>query len=237
MNKPGSINTKRLIITAGAFIILSAVLLFWARDVIRELVVNPISYLVWLFGILIRVTPQIFFWLSLLVISLMIAYRSVSAKRKVYAQLPGVLPEQATGPASSGRVEYWANKVHLMRNARSAYFQSTFHLALNRLLINLLAHRYRVAANQVEERVREGWIDLPPDIREYLLEGSGPRFAGQGSFWYEIWQNIVEWFRSLFYSIWYANRAIPAAAEEQRVIRILEYIEGELEVQNDNAGR
>ncbi len=171
MDKTKDPRIRRYIIIAVVSVVLSVVMMFWARDVIREAIVLPLSYLIYVIGILVDYTPQIFFWIVLLLIGLRIAYLSISRKKKRTDDEYGDYYRASDDPyVTSGRVLFWANKVYQLRTGRGTYFTRTFHESLNRTLLQLLAYRYRITPHQVEERLKEGALELPQDVREYALK-------------------------------------------------------------------
>jgi hypothetical protein len=257
---------RRFIILTVVFILLSIVMLFWARDVIREVVVLPLSYLLYLFGILIDYTPQIFFWIILLLIGLRIAYLSISRKKvKDEAELARFRRPIDDFPGSNGRVWFWTNKVHLLHEGRGVYYTSTFHQALSHTLFQLLAYRYRMTVPQVEEGVKNGSLALPQDIRDYALEFLTYGEKAKGRFWDFTWEKINSALRKAFTGLKLAVQAIAGGVRpghqqtlrldgrdhsdtstqrmdsresgiDAQVRRILKFMEEELEVPHDDTG-
>lgn len=236
-----SINPKRLILSIVILLAISAALLLFARDLIREVFVIPISYLIWIIGIFARTTPQIFFWIGLLVISALIAYRSLWGRRRIEAP-PSIdmLDLLTLNAPSQGRVSFWRIKTALLRNS-GTYYQVGFHNTLGRLLLDLLAYRYRLTPSQVEDRLEEGTLDVPDDIRQYVVE-SQSRYMGQdGEYFKELWQAFVNWLRGLIARQSRNDQPGPLFSgrrglNDPRISRILDYMKEELEVSHDDSG-
>ncbi len=257
---------RRFVIFAVVFILISIIMLFWARDVIREVVVLPLSYLFYLAGIIIDYTPQIFFWIVLLLIGLRIAYLSISRKKtKDEAELALYRRPIGDSPVTSGRVWFWLNKVHLYRSGRGAYYSNTFHQALSQTLFQLLAYRYHTTVPQVTESVKDGTLALPQDIREYALECLMYNERAKVGFWNLTREWMASALRKAFSRLKLALRitdggAIPAGPQvagldtqdpsnftdknkderltgvDAQVRRILMFMEEELEVPHDDTG-
>ncbi len=232
-----SINAKRLVLAAAVLLVILLVLLFYARDVIREVVVLPVSYLFWAGGILLRTTPQFFFWIALLLILALAAFRSLSGKRKETAPTPPELFEMEATRDAGGRVMFWAIKVNLMRQTNGAYYLNTFHNTLGKLLLEVLAHRYRLTSLQVEERLRDGTLNVPPEVREYALTGMGRFEPDQIGFLAYLWRRVREFVNMLTAGMKSSAPETLLGRDDSQVARILEYIEEELEVRNDNSGQ
>jgi Ca2+/Na+ antiporter len=266
MENPKAPNYRRLAILGGLFFILSIVLLFWARDVVREMIVLPLSYIFFVIGVLIDYTPQIFFWIVVLLLGARIAYLSVSRKRKRSEEEIRFFRPVEERPVTSGRVMYWANKVHLLRSGRGVYYTRTFHEALSKTLFQLLAYRYRISPVQVEEGLKDGSLDIPPEIREYALERMRDDVNVKERSWDTFWdgisaafQNVLVLLKTAFQKVAGGTNSMPVQVQsvdaqghsdqaarrndsrladiDTQVRRVLNYMEEELEVPHDDTGR
>jgi hypothetical protein len=236
---PRRVVTRRILVFGALLLVLSAVLLFWARDVVREVFVLPISYLIFVTGIFIKSVPQMFVWLSLLVIAIAIALNSITARKKTMAPPLPQMVELAYNPPSEGRVAYWAYKVRLFRAGGSAFYQANFHLSLARMLVELIAHRYHITQYQAEERLRHGTLDLPPEVMEYARSALSRQEVIQTTFAEWFRQAIVERVRS-WLRITTGQSPIQRTDDAGYGVRlavILRYMEEELEVSHDSDNR
>lgn len=226
-------NPRRLTITAILLSILVIALALWTRQLIYEVFVLPISYIFYVAGIIIDTTPQIFFWLAALVLSFWVAYRSLRARPAVPPPIAaGQLRE---GPSSTGRLLYWLSKVNLLRHYRSSYYQGSFHQALGRLLVEMLAHRQRLTSTEVEESIRRDEIDLPPDVREYARYCFVRTSSTQTYFFRQVWEDVLEFFRiRLRLTSPSLNSNTPSARAGRLVDSVIHYMENELEVPHEH---
>jgi hypothetical protein len=246
-------NFRRLAIFMGLFLLLSISLLFWARDVVRELVVVPLSYIVWLFGILVDYTPQLFFWIALLFIAFRIAFTSLSRKRKRNPPASRAAFDMSESPVTRGRISFWVTRVDFLQSRQGEYFSHAFHSSLGKMLLDLLAYRYRLSTSQVEEWLKEGLLDLPADVRAYALESLRPLEGTQAGFLVDLRDWMVNLLQGGIYRLQttlhrmvgstnqgksgWAGHADPRLTQENpRVRRILQFMEEELEVLNDDNG-
>jgi hypothetical protein len=232
-------NPRRLAVLGGVVLALSAALLFWARGFIREVIVLPLSYLIWVGGVFLETTPQIFFWAALLLLAGMAAYRSLVGSRRAAAPLAPDVVDYLPERARSGQVAYWAGRIGALRAGRSPYFTGALHQAVTRLLLDTLAYRYHLTPNQVEDRLRAGSLDVPEPVRDYALGGMRRLDPEPVPLWQQAWTRLSTYLRALL-------RAQPAAPAEQddldpqnaaRVRFIIEYLEKELEVSHDHHSR
>jgi hypothetical protein len=230
-------NPRRLAIFVFLFVFFSIALVFLARDLIHEMIVLPVAYLLFLARIFIDSTPQVFFWLAVLLISGWIAYRSLYRRRKRadYYTVGHAVTEEPRG--GQGRMSFWTTKVNVARRYGGSYFGSGFHLALGRLLIEMLAHRYRMSIGQVEDRIRSRTLDLPPEVEEYLLSSIN-RTEFQGSRLQRLWQEFLNklhlWF-SLPLPRQASEKTISSAL--QGIDKVIYYMEEELEVSHEHPGQ
>jgi hypothetical protein len=234
-------NPRRLILFVVLMALVSAGILLWARDIVREIFVLPISYIIFLFGVLVRTTPQFYFWIVLLMITFMMAYRSVKRKRQAPKRAPSsVLAELSLEPMRRGRVHFWANKVRLMRTSGSNYYSSNFHQSLGRLLVDMLAYRYRLSPIQIEQSLRSHTLDVPEQVRVYILLSMRPLTPDTRGFLASLWDEIVRAVKGFLEGRFpHENQAggiNPANQVESNVAWILKYMEEELEVPHDDSG-
>ena len=235
MNQKRAPNFRRLAIFAAALIILSSVMIFWGHDVIREVIVLPLSYIFWVLGIIVRVTPQIFFWIVLLLIAIQIAWRALVVTRKA-PRKAGPYLDDVPSPTSGGRAAYWDKRVSLMRTARSGYYANTFHSALSRLALDTLSYRYRQPVRVIENQLKANTLNVPPEVRDYLLSHEERQEGTYRGFFGELWQNLVDFALDSWARITTGQKARPAPVDPQ-VAFILNYLEEELEVSHDDSGQ
>lgn len=236
MNPPPAFNPRRLIVTAVLALAAITAILLWAQGIVREVFVLPLSYLWYLIRILTITTPEWYFWAVLLVLLTVAGFRTLAGKRTVYYQPPlSEMAELGHSSAASGRVLYWAQKVQLMRRGASRYYMTNFHNTYGRLLVNVLSHRYRITPREVENRLHDGTLEVPQEIREYALFALERDAVQPVGFLPWLWRNIVERVREMFPSR--QPDVTSTERDDPRVAAILRYIEDELEVSHDHTGR
>lgn len=239
MNREPSINHRRLITILVVLMLISGAVFVWLRDIVREVVVIPVSYLLFVAGIVVDTAPQLFFWLVVILIAFWIAYRSMSTRRRAAPTMNvPILRDMGDKAPYGGRVAFWSTKVNHMRRYRSVYYQSTFHVSLARLLIELLAYRYRLTMLETEERLRGDLLDVPEEVRAYVLSSLSRREITHQKFFRRLWRMILETVQR-----WMPGRSEtsvnladnqPESPAEAQLVRIIHYMEEELEVPHDH---
>ena len=221
-----NLNPRRLIVIGVVLLVVSAAVLYWGRAIIRDTIVVPISYLLWLVGVLLRNMHQQYFWIVALIIAFVIAYRSFLSNRKKREPVE-MVPDIA---APSGRVEYWVARVNLMR--MGMYYQSTFNEALGRLTLDLLAYRNRLTVRQVEQGLQSETLRVPEEVRNFLLTYVLSRNFERVPYFVYLYRSVRLWFFSRT-----KRRALRRDLLPEDTQCVIDYMEEELEVNYGNTGQ
>ncbi len=86
-------------------LVIAVILAFFLQDVIRSLVVTPLAYLTWVFKLLLSSIPQLFLWILLLAVLILLIIASL------VAWIPVQKSRQKASPQSVGPVENLAGWV------------------------------------------------------------------------------------------------------------------------------
>jgi hypothetical protein len=148
---------------------------------------------------------------------------------------PPQLAEMAYAPPSEGRVAYWEYKVRLLRAGGSAFYQANFHTTLARMLVELISHRYHITLYQAEERLRQGSLDVPPEVVEYARFALSRSEIIQTSFAEWFRRAVIERIRSRLFP--WLEKKPTRSTDDPRIAVILHYMEEELEVPHDSDNR
>ena len=158
---------RRFWLPALLVLLLAPLLVFPLRDLVRELIVVPLSYVAWFGDLLLQSLPPIFFWIILIFIALRIALRSLRRPAQ-----PEGAPEspEATYPTP---VALWARRLRLTRVGRYSRWRLAHHLS--ELAAEILAHHQGITPREARERIRDGEFEAPPEIHTYLHLGMSPQ--------------------------------------------------------------
>jgi len=141
---------------------LAVLLMFSLRNFVREMFALPLSYAIWLIGILMQTIPQVWLWTGLVVIALIWALRSLDRERRPAPAAPG----KSTYPARGG-IDVWADRINMLLTGK--YSRHRFGYFIGKLILDVLSHEERVNFRDIERRLERGEIDAPPVVRDYLL--------------------------------------------------------------------
>lgn len=226
-------NTRRLMVVALIVLMLTSAVLIFFRGIVRELIVVPISYIFWVIGTFVRNTNQEFFWVALIIIALLVAYRSMKPQKKAEFYDDGSSPYTSSNSLSpnQGRVSFWATRVGLIRFG--PYYQTSLRDAVSQLLLDVLAYRYRLTRRQVEQRVQDGSLKVPPEIRQFLQTSIFMYRVEQVTFFQYVLRQLRFWFLSKF-----KKSSSGTVMLDPDLARVVQYMEEELEVSYyDHSGR
>jgi hypothetical protein len=175
----------------------------------------------------------LFFWLAVLFIALITAWRSIrppkkSKEEEFYRPLTS---DDTLSTGGRGRVGYWLTRVHTLR--MGSYYQSNFNQGVSRLLVEMLAYRHHLTPRQIEQALEKGKLNVPADIADFVHNNAAQYIQARPD--YIAW--LINSFRE-----WLLNRIKNTPVDSTYVLdpavrRVITYMEEELEVSYDQSGR
>lgn len=126
------------------------------KDVIRESIVQPIYYLLSLAILVFDSLPQQFVWGFLILVGIVIYSRSLLFDK---AQPREVLKNPTI---YKGHVVTWARWIDLAQ--LGDIYKVKLARELGNLALDTIAHREQLEINEARQQIREGKINLPPEI-------------------------------------------------------------------------
>ncbi len=131
------------------------------QDFVGYVFVTPFLYLFWVGRLIFEAIPQIITWGLFLVIALTIALYSLLKHRP-----PLRRSQRAFKTAHQERIETWLKLIE--RTDQETYYQWQLAQHLRKLTLAILAHDERLPTRQIQQRLTEGELDIPPEIEAYL---------------------------------------------------------------------
>jgi hypothetical protein len=148
------------LVAIGSGLLLTVLLVVALGDVVRELIVIPLLYVLWMGRLLLRSVPQVLFWSAFLIVACFLAFGSLAQGERARPD-----PHPAAG-SSSGQVSVWARRIHLM--TRGGYTGWYFGQHMERLIVAVLAYRERLSTRETRRRMKAGELESPPEVRAYF---------------------------------------------------------------------
>ena len=149
--------------------VIAGLLAFPLREVVYQLIVIPLAYVLWLLNILYLSVPQTIWWLGIFIIALIFLVQSI---------LPDLKPSNKLIPYEKheyGQVESLART--LRKSDRGIYFKWTVANRLGKLAYQILLQREHGKPRSIfTPLTAEGW-EATPEIQNYLEKGLHGSFA------------------------------------------------------------
>ncbi len=156
---------RRLIITIVLSLLLGLLVIVFRQNWINELILVPLSFLLWIGELLYRSFDQQILWVSLLILLVIISWTSLKIRRT------NLRPSHAEGERHPHRIERWSKRLKDLH--RGTYMQWRLAQHIRNLVLDALAYQAGLTRKQIEERITQGAIDLPNEIQAYLLAARG----------------------------------------------------------------
>jgi hypothetical protein len=148
------------LVAVGLGLLLTGLLVSVLRDVVREVIVIPLLYVLWMGRLLLRSVPQALFWFAFVIVafflvlgSLVRGWRSPPEPHSVGRRFPG-------------QVSVWAKRIRLM--AAGGYTGWYFGQHVEKLIVTVLAYRERLNTRETRRRIRAGDLEVPPEVQAYF---------------------------------------------------------------------
>jgi len=206
-----------LVLLLTALLALSCVGALFLIPEVRQDLVNTVAHIIWIAGLVIESTPQVFFWGALIFIALVVALRSLWSTEGE----AGMAGRPSRRVNRRVRLDFWALQ---LRIARGHYARSRFGDLFNRLMLDVLAHQYDLPVRSVDRAISNGRIEVPEVVMRFKAARSQEARPPV-----EFWDALKLWLERLFARR--ANEETDFSAQDLE--SIVRYLEDQLEVEND----
>lgn len=206
----------KLALAAAVTIVIFATLtlVFW--EFMRDRVVTPLYYLLWVGDLFIRSVPQGAYLALLVFICLLIGSSALQGAQTG----PASYDSQRANPADSARYVFW-RRLHDYR-AVSELSRNHFAWEARKLILTILAYQEGVSTAQAEKMILDGSLSAP-DAVHYLIQRREIRSSARPL---TAFQKIELRLRSLFFRV--EKPTDPLI--DQQVDEIVAFIEHRLEL-------
>ena len=149
----------------GLALLLAGLLALIISGTIGDVVVVPLLFLWWAAQVLYQSIHQGLLWAAFLLLALLLVAGNLPRSA---APLPPAAPQSTP----LGRVADWSRR---LRDARHDH-HSRWRLAqrVSQLAIETLAFREQCPPQEISRRLRDGLLDIPPQLGAYLQAGNAP---------------------------------------------------------------
>jgi hypothetical protein len=144
-------------------LVIYAVLSLAFQDFVRENIVIPIAFLVWIARQVIRSIHQTILLSGLILIGFVIAIMSLRAIWEITPPLKKPVPLR---PVQS-RYRFWLGRCGSMY--RSDYSLDMMSSELRRLLLSVLSYQEHRSTSEVENLIIQRGLDVPPAVYDFIV--------------------------------------------------------------------
>jgi hypothetical protein len=218
-------STGKIIGLAVLAILLAAALALALTDLVRNVLAGPVTRFLFFLGLLVKSTPQGFFWGMVLLFLLIVAGKSLQETRKPEG------PEFRVPVRSSKRerVVYWAAQVNQALKG-DHYSHTRLIEFLAGLALELDAQEERLSVVEIRHRLESGDLNFPLEIENYLKARLKTGYVPRPGIWKRITERLAWFWNSLTGKQTGEAGAPGGRLTRQDLEKIIEYLEDRLEV-------
>jgi hypothetical protein len=156
-------NGKPLLLLLALLLLLTIPLALTFQHTVREAIVIPLLYLLWLGRLIYLSIPQPLLWAAFLALALFIIVKSLGER-------PGPLARPRKMEARyGGRVTAWAGRLYLA--TQGDYFKWRLARDLGQLGLELMAYRERLSPGQRDVYREIEKLAAPPEVQAFFRAG------------------------------------------------------------------
>ncbi len=146
--------------------VLAIILAVWFEDLVDQVIVQPVAYLVFMAQLVFRSFHQGVVWISFILIAILVA-------------LLILIPQLSSFPKSKDeewdypdRVHIWERHIQAMNEGDYLRISLEDHIA--DLIIDALSFRNGEQTDEIIKRFRAGELELPPEVQQLIVAGYQP---------------------------------------------------------------
>ena len=204
----------QILIAILIFAVLVAVLVTF-RDAVREKVLIPVAYLFWVAGLVFRSIHQNIFWVALVLLSMVLLLLGLRRKRSPLEASKSAERNRQRGQ----RVTHWAGQVRRLED--ESLWDAISLREIRWLILTVVASQTHLSPPELEQAVRAGTFELPPETRSYFSDAERSEVRNGGAL-KRVFHRVKAWLNPR------ARQTNPAF--EQQLRTLVESLETQLEV-------
>lgn len=152
---------KRLLLVGLTLLLAIPLTILFLRDLrgfVRDFIVAPLLYILWLARLFLQSVSQSLFWAIFLTFALVTIVRSLIGYKE------RMQTTHKTEKGHQGQIQELARKIELAE--QSNYFQYQIARRLGELIVKMVSHSKQRTPEQIEHALDE--LEAPPEVEAYL---------------------------------------------------------------------
>ena len=166
---------KRILFMAGFIAALGLPLMFLMENFIRDAVVTPVAYMVWVFGVVLDALPQSYLLAGIIAVAIYAAARSLGREPAP------VQRQKLTAAPAGGAATAWHRKLEL--STKGGYSRRRIQQQVGQLILQVIAHEQRLPVREIAQGIETGEIEIPADLNVYIEAATYRGFPRTPGLW------------------------------------------------------
>lgn len=208
----------KLALTVIVAAMIASIVSFFYWDAIRDTIVVPVYYLLWITDLFIKSFPQQFYLALLVLICIFVSLNALQ-KMRLWVADPARPRERLT---DNTRYIHWKRLYEKLYS--NLFFRNQFARETRDFLLSVLAYQEGLEVEQVEAMVLNGTLDVPPAVKNLVTQKEFHLPMQEVS----AFQNAVKRFGRLFGLP--EPKVLPQP--DDQVMQVIKFIEYRLEIIN-----
>lgn len=151
---------KKHWLSLGLILLIAAAIAPIFRNFVREVIIIPLLYIVWLGRFVVEAIPQTGLWSCFLIFFALILAVGLVDKQQRKSTL------YLAGDVDEGRVAGW---IKLIQQAeKDHYFKWRLAQRLQKVALNVIAHQQGQSLKRTRQQLRQAELDIPPELQAYF---------------------------------------------------------------------
>jgi hypothetical protein len=204
------------ILLAGLVFVTFLVLAIVFQETLKEVVLVPLLYLLWLGNFILKSFDQRCIWLLALIITVL---TSLSISRPKQKTQKTNLASPKRRDLSAGRIQFWQGQIRV--SSSTVYTRTYRRSELRQLTFKVLAYQENCSIEEVRARLRTGQLQVPTEVRYVLgLEIPEDDQTPKQNFFERLSDKFDQYLEKFF---------SPGFSPDPRLVKTAEYLENRME--------
>jgi hypothetical protein len=174
---------RHILIIVLAVVVLALPLMFLLENFVRDAIVTPAAYVVWLAGVIIGALPDTYLLGIAIILIVYIAVRSLLRERDEpdHQRIPHTPTE--------GSATTWLRKLQLV--TKGTYSPQRLEHHIGQLVLRVVAYENRCSMREAGHLIESGQLDMPNELTPYIQAALSRRLPRTPTIWERLKALII----------------------------------------------